>query len=515
MGQRTTGRGLSPHEAFRGLVDHGLFSEKLPPSFKSDQLHQHVPTTLDPILIETRTPQLRQLIAKHSHDYIRYEYRTHTHTSRAIGIPHPESHLVQCLAIKRHWHQIKRHCAKPRIPISRIYVKRMETNRVFQMNYKGPETHELKKRDLTNMSGAQYLVNADISTCFPSIYTHSIPWALHGRSGAKTNRELTLPGNLLDRATQATRDSQTNGLLIGPHTSNVISELILTDIDRKLIDHGHTRLHRHIDDYTSYATTHNDAEVFLRNLELSLREYELSLNSRKTTILPMPRPLEEDWIRELNSSPIFQTGSLATTRTVELFLDLALDLVNKHQNSAILNYAFKMMPQRLSQRAAEFFVQHAANLTLQYPYLAPVVGDFAFEKYQVAGIKPLIQRFVNGLLEIAIQKVYSDSMVYALYHAIVYKIKLEMDVGRIRDAALRIDDCITYVLLREYGRRFGERMIVDSVRSRAEKLKGEERREQDRFWLLIYQIWRADTLNREGQGFLAGLKRARFAFLDF
>ena len=41
--RQTTGLGLSEDEAFVGLVDYGLFSEKLPPCFTSEGLSDHVP----------------------------------------------------------------------------------------------------------------------------------------------------------------------------------------------------------------------------------------------------------------------------------------------------------------------------------------------------------------------------------------------------------------------------------------------------------------------------------------
>jgi hypothetical protein len=31
---------------------------------------------------------------------------------------------------------------------------------------------------------------------------------------------------------------------------------------------------------------------------MALREYELSLNEKKTKILPLPRPQVENWVRE-------------------------------------------------------------------------------------------------------------------------------------------------------------------------------------------------------------------------
>jgi len=60
--------------------------------------------------------------------------------------------------------------------------------------------------------------------------------ALHGKDLSKKNSGLlALNGNLLDKCTQLAHDGQTNGLLIGPHASNVISEIILTSIDDQLL----------------------------------------------------------------------------------------------------------------------------------------------------------------------------------------------------------------------------------------------------------------------------------------
>ena len=126
------------------------------------------------------------------------------------------------------------------------------------------------------MTGAHFFVNVDISNCYPSIYTHSIPWALHGRSKSKQNRSVLLPGYLLDKATQSSRDGQTNGLVIGPHTSSVISEIILTEIDHVMIKKGYKQFTRHIDDYRFFAKTYNKLRSSSVTLECSFANTSLS-----------------------------------------------------------------------------------------------------------------------------------------------------------------------------------------------------------------------------------------------
>ena len=39
------------------------------------------------------------------------------------------------------------------------------------------------------MLGKRYYVKADISSCFPSIYTHTIQWAIVGKEKAKKCRD--------------------------------------------------------------------------------------------------------------------------------------------------------------------------------------------------------------------------------------------------------------------------------------------------------------------------------------
>lgn len=222
--RQTTGRGLSDLDARIGFLDHGLFAEKLPACFTSVGLSKHVPSSFTKILTAQSKSALRKVLGKYVHGDIRHETLRHTKAPRPLGVPHPESYIVQVLTIERSWSKIVEHCAEPSSPVSRVFVRRLkDSSRIFEMNYKGPRPDQVKDESLTleRMADATLRVKADIVQCFPSIYTHSVPWAAHGRSIAKRHRDdVLLWGNALDRATQGIRDGQTNGLPIGPHTSN-------------------------------------------------------------------------------------------------------------------------------------------------------------------------------------------------------------------------------------------------------------------------------------------------------
>lgn len=83
--------------------------------------------------------------------------------------------------------------------------------------------------------GSRYLLKADISQFYPSIYTHTIPWALHSKATAKAGqRDVELAGNVLDKELQACQHGQTKGIAIGPDTSLGIAELLLSPIDHRM-----------------------------------------------------------------------------------------------------------------------------------------------------------------------------------------------------------------------------------------------------------------------------------------
>ena len=58
---------------------------------------------------------------------------------------------------------------------------------LFSMNYKNWKDDGTPEPDL--LLGAKYLVHADVSNCFPSIYTHALSWVLVGKDVAKQNQK--------------------------------------------------------------------------------------------------------------------------------------------------------------------------------------------------------------------------------------------------------------------------------------------------------------------------------------
>lgn len=525
----STKEGLSPDDVKRGLLDHGLFAEKIPPCFMSAGLAIFVTETMGDLLDEPNENKLKENLGECAHDFMRYEALRDSNIPRHMGVPHPEAYAVQALAIAKHWQTIATHCNQPEPALSRIHVRHVGDGRIFEMNYKGTERFRFEEDEQKWTSGAQFVVIADIATCFPSIYTHSIPWALHGKPVAKKSSSLIgLSGNLLDKCTQNTRDRQTNGLLIGPHASNIISEIILTQIDADLQKKGYQKIKRHVDDYRFYAATFDDAEKFIKDLGLALRAYELSLNEKKTKILSLPRPSDEDWVLVLNRHPLPRDQELKFAE-IRSYLDLALTCAQTIGKSTPLNYAIKVLakmpsksnpgdsdefaPRKLSLRAKRMYAQETMNLAQAYPYLTPLLDEYVFSPYWHEGLKETIAEFSTALILQGLRKLYPDAIAHAIFLALKHNFVLDLKDDQLVEV-VALDDCVTNVLLLEYAKLRGRKKVKSAVNKRANELKTADARDRDKHWLLIYQVWSKTELEGNGQGFLAELKDKDFQFFS-
>ena len=140
-----------------------------------------------------------------------------------------------------------------------------------------------------------FMIQTDITDCYPTIYTHSIAWALHSKQCAKDKRNRTdkkLLGNIIDSYIQDMRYGQTNGIPQGPVLMNFIAEMVLGYADTELTSKINNeidpelnyRILRFRDDYRIFVTQQQHGEQILKCLAEVLIELGLKLNPAKTDI---------------------------------------------------------------------------------------------------------------------------------------------------------------------------------------------------------------------------------------
>ena len=195
---------ISSDELYEGLLAYGLFAEKLPPVFTSVPFFNYC---------KTRSEEFK--LNKHWNEYITFRVMRNISIPRLMGIPNPFRYQMLCAELKNDWDQLRNHFHKQTdgqdYRVSRIHVrKEYDSKHIFKMNYKNWRTdgnpeldlliHNVGKSNDSSKVARRFIVQADISTCFASVYTHSIPWALAGKNIAKQGiKDKELYYNRIDK----------------------------------------------------------------------------------------------------------------------------------------------------------------------------------------------------------------------------------------------------------------------------------------------------------------------------
>jgi hypothetical protein len=178
-------------------------------------------------------------------------------------------------------------------------------------------------------------LQADVSRFFPSIYTHSLPWALHGKNVAKTNFQpfsATVFGNRLDFILRQSQDRQTIGIAIGPDISKLVSELLMAAIDKEFVRRSGRNTPvflRHVDDYWVGGNSLEECEKHLQNLRAAIRYFELDINDLKTKIISTKYIFGDSWPFEFDKelrdslSPAAHMSGLDPVATLSKVVDRA------------------------------------------------------------------------------------------------------------------------------------------------------------------------------------------------
>lgn len=165
-----------------------------------------------------------------------------------------------------------------------------------------------------------YCIQTDVTDCYPSIYTHSISWALHGKEYAKSNRKLKdsegnwIIGNCLDKKISNLQNGQTNGIPQGSVMMDFVAEMVLgyadfllgERIDNSEFSGDSYKVIRYRDDYRIFGNKLEVVENIMKFLTEILMDLNLKINSKKTflcsdIIIDGIKPEKLYWAAKKNS----------------------------------------------------------------------------------------------------------------------------------------------------------------------------------------------------------------------
>lgn len=315
------------------LLSKGYFPKELPPPFTTTNYSQAMsgPLAAPPVDAFSGLP-------KHSPPCVHNLVSTGG-LRRNLAIPNPKHFFRLAKHVVVNWANIIG-CTSVS-PFSLTKPVEGGTDRAIS-----PE-HELSERAdfrAKLRSANRFLLKADISRFYPSIYTHSIPWAVMGKSKAKAAHAAgTLRGtwpDVTDEFSRSILNNQTIGIPIGPDTSRLIAEVLLSRIDIELVK-KFKRLNglRYIDDYEFAFATRSEAEEVLSYLQHLLNDFELALNANKTAILDLPDFLDPPWTSKIRVFVFRDAGGAGQRNDLIAYFDMVFDFFKRYPEEGLLKYA--------------------------------------------------------------------------------------------------------------------------------------------------------------------------------
>lgn len=163
-----------------------------------------------------------------------------------------------------------------------VYQKYRNIHRFFESH----EYHRSEKK-------YDAMVQIDVSKCFDSIYTHSLPWAVLGKDQTKFSLKESKAtfGGRFDALMQNLNHKETNGIVIGPEFSRIFAEIILQSVDAELITKlaaGENLTHkidyeifRYVDDFFVFYNEESTQLKIFETLQEILKSKKLSINTAK------------------------------------------------------------------------------------------------------------------------------------------------------------------------------------------------------------------------------------------
>lgn len=136
----------------------------------------------------------------------------------------------------------------------------------------------------------KFFAKTDYKSCFDSIYTHAYKWlvepnTIDSKNASNTNLHITI-----DQILQHINGKSSNGIVIGPEFSRLISELLLQKIDicvyNDLSIEGLTKgidyeIYRFVDDIFIFTNSENTISRIINSYEDNASKYRLHLNEHK------------------------------------------------------------------------------------------------------------------------------------------------------------------------------------------------------------------------------------------
>lgn len=417
-------------EIAKKIISTGYFTSEIPNEFKSATLSENMDE------IDLTVSKLSKRGLNKWCKLIDFSIPKGENFRRNLSVPHPLHYILLAQLIEEKWGELATHFSKSLFSLTTPQISEFSIIPKYNMS-------EMVNRRIRNLVSKKYILQADITRFYPSIYTHAIPWALHTKEIAKANQtDDSYYGNVIDKLIRNLQDGQTVGIPIGPISSLIIQEIIGTRIDDDFKTSYGCELvgFRYTDDMEYYFATLEEAERALNILNKTLKNYGLDLNYSKTKIVKIPQVLESEWLyffKKYKFRIIKNNKKLAiqTQKTdIKEFFSMVFKYKVQLNEKGIINYAVKVL------RNVVIYVENwdmLESLLLQSILVDASIIPTVFETIESHKYKgyPLdyekIKDFINVLIKDNIELKNDFEVSWALSFAKNLEITIDEDVSKL------------------------------------------------------------------------------------
>lgn len=485
------------------LLERGYFPVQLPPCFTTApfaKVHQKLDVAWSPHKLPRMQPE-------------RFSVARSSYNRRVTSILNPVGYFFLCKHLAAHWNSIQNHYSRSRFSYSRPKLER--GLRAIRIN-RFSDVHDHK---LVQAAGYRYALITDISRFFPTIYTHSIPWALHGKQASKANKKNTaFFGNVLDASSMSVQDFQTMGLPIGPDSSHVIAEIIGTAIDRELrAAFGEWPSgFRYVDDFYFFFNDRVKAETALAVVSRIVASFELEINASKTRIIETKELIEESWKYKIKGAN-FADAHAAQRNDIHKFFENLISLEKAYRDESVVKYGLKIASSSIIKRQNwQIFEAYLLHCGFAYPNALQTIASLlaTYARYGYPLDKPAIQRFCNATVSTHAPSDHHSEVAWALW--IMVELGLALDAKSVEALELISSSaCVLLALslLQSAGTTTSTFAAKLAVHSTGDAL-------YDAGWLLAYEggkrLWLTATTDAHirSDPFFGELLRQKVSFFD-
>lgn len=427
-----------------------------------------------------------------------YRQTRHEGSFRDTHIPHPWAHNHVVDTLMDGWDELQPLSLNKNSAIRPMVFR---DGRVFVSDYSDGLQPEEDWHAVSEF-GASHRANFDIKEFFGSIYTHALVWTRLGRDFTQANLKTAVVrshfATKLDEALKLSKRMQSDGLLVGPATSNVVSEYFLFKLDEKLREQFGDRFRRHIDDYTFYARSEKEVKLFQVILESELSVLNLQINPHKTQIETIDNPASPKWLIELQT---IDTHSLVTPRALQDYWERAKELSRDINAGMALRYGMRVVVRqaiRLNQPrwAASLLIQEI----MQHQYLAPLLDEFMG---MVGAIDEADLIKLHHWLKSDYGLLNSDSRSWVLTILGLAGLIDDDLIDLIRSYPDVVPMCVAYAFRKDKSELFSRAVLQDP----ADPCLADE------FWLLAYQLFLNGAISKDTDGVFETLKANKVSFV--